>query len=277
MARHDIRNRAKYRCSRRVPGMSLLRADFTTHEYSPHIHDTFVIAVTEFGGAEISSERAVEKVCPSTLFVSNPEERQSARMGGSDRWQYRSIYVSTPAIELIARGLGIEAVPYFTQNMFGDVNLIERFNRLHLAFEAEDEGLCIDELLLDTFGALFRRYGSGGKRPEPAPQDKVLADRVVDLMRARYKEHLQLDELANSAGLTGFQLIRLFKRTTGLTPHAYLIHIRLNAACHYLKRGCPPANSALAAGFCDQSALTKHFKRCYGITPLQFAEAARLS
>jgi AraC-like DNA-binding protein len=30
----------------------------------------------------------------------------------------------------------------------------------------------------------------------------------------------------------------------------------------------------LAAGFCDQSALTKHFKRWYGITPLQFAQAA---
>jgi AraC-like DNA-binding protein len=94
-------------------------------------------------------------------------------------------------------------------------------------------------------------------------------------MQTRYSENLCLDDLARVAGLTRFQLIRLFKRTVGLTPHAYLVQIRLNAACRHLKRGYPLAESALAAGFCDQSALTKHFKRSYGITPLQFADAAR--
>jgi AraC-like DNA-binding protein len=88
-------------------------------------------------------------------------------------------------------------------------------------------------------------------------------------------ENLGLGELAEVAGLTKFQLIGLFKRTVGLTPHAYLIQIRLNAACRLLRRGFPLAESALAAGFCDQSALSRHFKRCYGITPAQFASATR--
>jgi len=46
-------------------------------------------------------------------------------------------------------------------------------------------------------------------------------------------------------------------------------------ACRHLKRGYPLAQTALEVGFCDQSALTKHFKRWYGITPQQFADAAR--
>ena len=74
--------------------------------------------------------------------------------------------------------------------------------------------------------------------------------------------------------MTSFQLIGMFKRTVGLTPHAYLIHIRLNMACRGLRRGNPLAQAALEAGFYDQSALTKHFKRWYGITPLQFVEAS---
>ncbi|MBP0112391.1 helix-turn-helix transcriptional regulator [Bradyrhizobium vignae] len=61
----------------------------------------------------------------------------------------------------------------------------------------------------------------------------------------------------------------------GLTPHAYLVHIGLNAACRLLRHGRSLADSAPAAGFCDQAALNKHFRRCYGITPLQFAQAAR--
>ncbi|HKF72799.1 MAG TPA: helix-turn-helix transcriptional regulator, partial [Stellaceae bacterium] len=65
-----------------------------------------------------------------------------------------------------------------------------------------------------------------------------------------------------------------FRRTTGLTPHAYLMQVRLGAACRGLRRGLPIADVAAASGFYDQSALTRHFKRCYGITPRQFARAA---
>ncbi|HUN47112.1 MAG TPA: AraC family transcriptional regulator, partial [Stellaceae bacterium] len=100
-------------------------------------------------------------------------------------------------------------------------------------------------------------------------------DKIIEVMRARHSDSLRLDELAAIAGLTSFQLLGLFKRAVGLTPHAYLIKVRLAVACRYLRRGYPLAQSALAAGFCDQSALNKHFKRWYAITPSQFAEAAR--
>jgi len=45
------------------------------------------------------------------------------------------------------------------------------------------------------------------------------------------------------------QLIGLFKRTTGLTPHAYLTQIRLGIACRHLRRGLPIAEVAAVAGF----------------------------
>jgi AraC-like DNA-binding protein len=263
--------------------MSLLRADFTTHNYGPHTHDAFVIAVTEAGGAEICNARVADRVTPSTLFVSNPEERQSARMGDSTRWLYRSIYLTLPAMGFIARDLGIDAAPCFARGLIDDAGLIDRFARMHRALEADSDGLSDGlsdgflgrELMIDAFGTLFQRHGSGGGRVERAPRDRGVAGRVIELMRARYQENLGLEELAGAAGLTNFQLIALFKRTVGLTPHAYLVHLRLNAACCCLKRGHTLAESALMAGFCDQSALTRHFKRCYGITPLQFARAVR--
>jgi AraC-like DNA-binding protein len=93
-------------------------------------------------------------------------------------------------------------------------------------------------------------------------------------MRAEYGADLRLEELAAGVGLTTFQLIGLFKRTVGLTPHAYLTQIRLHMACRQLRHAPVLANVAAAVGFYDQSALNKHFKRCYGITPLQFARAA---
>ena len=95
------------------------------------------------------------------------------------------------------------------------------------------------------------------------------------LVRERCAEHLTLADLAAAAGTTQFQLIGLFRRGTGLTPHAYLTQVRLGEACRLLRRGVPIADAAIAAGFYDQSALTRHFKRCYGMTPLQYVHAIR--
>jgi len=275
MARLDRRNHTRYCWHRQFPGLSLLQADFTAHDYPAHAHDAFVIAVTEQGGARIRSRRIEEAVGPATLFVSNPAEPQSATMGDSPHWRYRALYLTRQATDVVARDLGWRDVPCFTRNMLGDRDLIAGFAQLHHALVDGADSLREHELLIAVFAELFRRHGSGGGRLEPAPRDRTRADKVIEVMRSRYRESLRLDELAAVAGLTSFQLLGLFRRTVGLTPHAYLIKTRLAVACRYLRRGYPLAESALAAGFCDQSALTRHFKRWYGITPLQFAEAAR--
>ncbi|MDA9395639.1 hypothetical protein WN73_34520 [Bradyrhizobium sp. CCBAU 45394] len=274
MARRHTGNHTSYWHSRRIPGMSLLRADFRHHDYGSHTHDAYVIAVTESGGAEIRNRNVVRKVGAATLFVSNPDERQSARMGDSGRWRYRAFYLAQPAIGDLARRFGTDPLPHLQESMLDDGDLIGRFDRLHRVLETEQDDLLADELVADAFGRLFERYGDGRRSKIPAGRDAVVS-RLIALMRERHAENLSLDQLAGLAGLTSFQLIGLFKRTVGLTPHAYLVHIRLNAACRFLRRGHSLADSALAAGFCDQAALNKHFRRCYGITPLQFAQAAR--
>jgi len=275
MARRDTGNYTIFWQSRLIPGLSLLHADFSHHDYAPHTHDAFVIAVTESGGAEIANRDVTEKVGASTLFVSNPEERQSARMGDGVRWRYRAFYLTQRAIDDLARRFGISDMPYFTKSMISDADLIARFARLHRVLARDDDNLLADELAIEAFGRLFGSHGSGGGRAERAPRDHAVMKRLLALMRERYAEHLSLDDLARTAGLTSFQVIGLFKRAIGLTPHAYLLHVRMNAACHHLKRGQSLAESALAAGFCDQAAMNKHFKRSYGITPLQFAQATR--
>ncbi|MFI5023054.1 MAG: helix-turn-helix domain-containing protein [Alphaproteobacteria bacterium] len=275
MARSDGRNFSRYWWDRHVPGLSLLRADFTTHEYPPHSHEAFVVAVTETGGSIIKSRGRVEEARASTLFVFNPAEPHAGWMGRSARWRYRGLYLAQGAIDEVARGLGIEEVPYFTRNRFTDADLIGGFLALHKALEEGSDGLRERELLIGCCGRLFARHGSGGGRIELPPRDRSLLLRAVELMRARHAEPLRLEELARAIGLTTFQLIGLFRRTTGLTPHAYLTQLRLNMACRHLRRGFPLADVAAASGFYDQSALSKHFKRRFGITPLQFARAAR--
>jgi AraC-like DNA-binding protein len=274
MARSDPRNSTQYWWDRHLSGLSLLCADFTTHEYPPHTHDALVVAVTEQGGSVVRSRGQIEQATPSTLFVFNPAEPHAGWMGWSERWQYRSMYLTREALHEVATGLGIESVPYFTRNTFGDRDLIASFLAMHVAIEEGRDVFRKRELLIGTFGRLFQRHGSGGGRIGPAPRDRAVLAKVKERMYAEYASDLHLEDLAAGAGLTTFQLIGLFKRTVGLTPHAYLTQIRLGMACRRLRHSAALAEAATAVGFYDQSALTKHFKRCYGITPLQFARAA---
>lgn len=275
MARVDPRNVTQYWWDRHVSGLSLLQADFTTHTYPPHSHDAFVIAITEDGGSIVKSRGVVEEAHSARLLVFNPAEPHAGWMGRSRRWRYRSLYLERVAIAEVARGLGIAEVPYFTQNIFADTDLIDGFLALHRALEAGRDVFAERELLIGTFGRLFTRHGSGGGRIEPAPDDNARLRTAVALMRARHAEPLRLEEVAAEVDLSIFQLIGLFKRTAGLPPHAYLTQLRLDVACRDLRRGLPLADVAAAAGFYDQSALNRHFKRVLGITPLQFVRAAR--
>jgi len=275
MARSDSRNIARYWWDRHARGLSLMCADFQTQEFAPHRHEALVIAVTELGGAVINSRGVVEQADESVLLVFNPSEPHSGWMGASRHWRYRSLYLEQSAIEEVACGLGIETVPCFTRNLLADCDLIVGFLSLHRALEAGCDALRERELLIASFGALFKRHGSGGVRIESAPRDRTRLKAAVDLIHARLAEPLSLGDLSDALGVTQYQLIRMFKRATGLTPHAYVTQLRLDAARRGLAEGMAIGETAAAAGFYDQSALTRTFKRCYGVTPLQFALAAR--
>ncbi len=274
MARTDKNNVTRYWWDSHIPGLSLMSADFTSHDYATHTHDAFVIAISELGSAKIKSRGTVETVHSTRLFVSNPEEPQSSSMAGSTRWRYRSIYLTSAGILAVAHGLGIKEVPYFTKNVIDDSNLVSCFGSLHRAFEAGADPFLRHELLICACERLFRGHGSAAARMKSAPRDRMVAGKAIELIHARFAEALLLSELAAAAGMSVFQLIGLFRRTVGTTPHVYLTHVRLNAACRLLRLGHSIAETAATVGFCDQSALTRHFKNCYGITPMQFVNAA---
>lgn len=59
--------------------------------------------------------------------------------------------------------------------------------------------------------------------------------RAVEMMEHHYADNLTLTELAKEAGISRFHFVGLFKKLIGVTPHQYLIRLRMNAACSLLK------------------------------------------
>lgn len=119
---------------------------------------------------------------------------------------------------------------------------------------------------------LIRRYAQGA----PTAREAVRAHRgvsaAVRFIRQNFAQPLTLADIAAAASLSPFHLTRLFKKTLGMSPHQYLLEVRVHGANALLSTGADGptlAQVATAVGFSDQSHLTRQFKRILGITPKQ--------
>jgi AraC family transcriptional regulator len=151
-------------------------------------------------------------------------------------------------VESIANILCVHLLRHYTKWAYGIV-----LNESRMPEEAGAEAL-------DEAG------GSGANYPRAVVE-------AVQLIEQNYAGDLTLSEMAAAVHLSPFHLARVFKRALGVSPHQYLIQVRVNNARALLSAGSGQrslAEIATAAGFADQSHLTRHFKRITGVTPSQF-------
>ncbi len=98
--------------------------------------------------------------------------------------------------------------------------------------------------------------------------------RAKDLADGRYFEPLAVEDLAQAAGLSRAHFSREFRRTFGVSPHAYLLTRRLERAATLLRTtDNPVAEISLAVGLLGLGSFTSSFKRTYGMTPTAYRAA----
>jgi AraC family transcriptional regulator len=84
---------------------------------------------------------------------------------------------------------------------------------------------------------------------------------------------ITVKSLARRSGLSPAHFSREFKRTTGETPHAFVMRRRLEHAHALLADGGTIVDAAVSSGFADQAHLSRLFKRRYLVTPGAFVRA----
>ncbi|MEM7653252.1 MAG: AraC family transcriptional regulator [Pseudomonadota bacterium] len=98
--------------------------------------------------------------------------------------------------------------------------------------------------------------------------DPATVDRLRDYIMDDLTRDLSLDELASLAGISPFHFARAFKQATGLSPHQYVLELRLTRAREELAGGKNTlADIAYAVGFSSQAHMTDVFKKRLGVTP----------
>lgn len=91
---------------------------------------------------------------------------------------------------------------------------------------------------------------------------------VTEYIHQHSAQNPSLMSMAEIVQMSPYYFSRLFKQSTGFTPHQYLLKCRTAQAKQLLKTtNLAIADIANQVGFVDQSHLNRHFKRHFGISP----------
>jgi AraC family transcriptional regulator len=97
--------------------------------------------------------------------------------------------------------------------------------------------------------------------------------RIRELVRAKIEEDLSLDEMAESVGLNTAHFARMFRKSTGETPHQFVLRQRLERAKAMLRAAdARVLDVAVACGFKTQQHFAQVFRGVCGVSPTEYRQ-----
>ncbi len=192
-------------------------------------------------------------------------------------------YIPTDALNEVASEYGTPAVEGFQLDP-GVPRLDPVMARLghvllrSLETPADISRLLTGDLMLVVQAHLVQTYGKVRAR-RPIVRGTLTRSqerRAKELMSASLDAPLLLADVARECCLSVGHFTRAFRQSTGMPPHRWLLHRRIETAKAMLLAGdLPTVQIALACGFADQSSFTRSFARVVGVPPATWARTER--
>ncbi len=241
------------------------------------------ISIVQSGVFEIRTERRPQLLTSGFLLLGNAGQTYEAshEHGGKDRCLVFDFQEAV--LEEFAQSLrrGARHRP-FAVNVLAPLPRADALR--HLAEErlrSDASALGLEEIGLSLAAYVLREAGAGVPRPcadravEPGARERVLA--AIERIEQSAEEELRLGGLAQSAGLSAFQFLRLFKKETGVTPYRFLLQARIRQAVALLRDTSRSVTDiAFDVGFGDLSNFINTFRREVGCSPRQYRKTGLL-
>jgi AraC-like DNA-binding protein len=252
-----------------LESLELLQVVETKEGYANHLHETYGVCWVTTGFVKTHYQGEGHLSFPKSLTIMNPGEVHRGVLLSCEGSSYYSFYPQEQHVREI-----YGALPYFKGPVVADEVLTQKVKNFVLSLLGVSLELQTHYLALLTH--LLKYYAEKPLAVAPVHAEKTAISRAKAYLHANVQTDVTLDELAKVADLNRAYLIRAFKKTLGLPPHAYLTQLRLVEAKKRLIAGEAISQVALALGFADQSHFSRTFKNTYGLTPAKYAKAVVL-
>src|SRR5208282_3991681 len=250
-------------------GLERIEAFFAGHAFDSHRHDTYAIGFTLHGVQSFGYRGATEHSMPGQVFVLHPDETHDGHAGTSAGFRYKILYVEPGAIH-DALSEGHCPFPFVRKAVSNDKHLaaaiMPALDDLDLALEE----LHRDQIILDLAEALAAADPSLPRRTLSARHWRAVGA-VRDFLDASVDNAVTSAALEAVTGLSRYAVARHFRACLGTSPYRYLIMRRLDRVRALIRQRAPLVDAALSCGFADQSHMTRHFKKVYGMSPGRWA------
>lgn len=266
--------RTRFWTPHELRGVELLHAHYIEQRFAPHVHEGFVFTVIE-QGAQSFRHRGSDHLAPAgSMVLINPDELHTGSRAHEQGWRYRGFYPDNHLMVGVLAELGLDTggLPSFADSVLHDPPLHRMFAELHRLLDSRASALQQQTAWREAILTLFQRHARLPSPQAPGREPQVVA-RAKELLSSCLAAPPSLEQLARAVNLSPFHLARVFRRATGLPPHAWLMQRRLERARGLLKDGCAPLSVAMQLGFADQSHLSRQFKQTYGVGPGAYRKA----
>ena len=250
------------------PGCERIEAFFAGRGYEMHRHDTYAIGRTLSGVQSFHYRGARRDSVPGGTIVLHPDEVHDGQAGAEGGFYYRMIYIEPAQIQ---SALGGKPLPYVPNGISQDARLFAAIGTLLGGLDHRFDELEYADAVGELATALDGASDSRAVRV-PGTPDYAAAQRARAYLDDMAETPVSLGDLEAAAGASRWQLSRDFRRFFGTSPHRYLVMRRLGRVKGALKSGMALAEAAADAGFADQSHMSRHFKRAYGMTPAHWVK-----
>lgn len=253
------------------PQMEIKTCSDSVHTSKKHTHEELSIGLVEKGISVIEYEGQMFVVGPDQLVIIPPEVIHKCSPQSYESWQFKMLFIR-PSWLRIAFGLKtVDSIP--TVKILNEIDLKQTSNLFRILL-SKSPMIQKESCLIRDLPGLLDLGDLVAEGPECFDNYYTKAFRISrEYLHENFLEKITLDNLANVSGLNKFQLIRLFNKTCGVSPHGYLMTLRINHAKKRLLKDMSIAEVATEVGFYDQSHFSKTFKQYMGITPDYYRKA----
>lgn len=262
-----------------INGLELLTCPDANYLFPPHFHQAYCIWHNDNGGEYYTHRGNSYILQPNNFGIIAPGEVHSNHACNANARNLITFYLDPVELQTIGAQIKDSEVGEveFRTDFYRNTDSLQALVALHHMLNNSTSSLERESTFLETFALLIKRHSVTRLHDGRVSSEPGRVAKIIELFHAHLAEDVSLVDLAGRFDCTPYYLIRFFKKTIGLSPHAYLIQLRLEKAKQLLGQGLSIVDTALDTGFADQSHLTRHFKARFGIPPGVYMRQTRNS